>query len=121
MADAEYAIIERQQLERKLETSQPDNEDARKGFALVNVLGSDAFEKEHIPGSINIPKGREEDFEKRFDRGKEIIVYCASPGCDASPKVAAELTRRGFGRVVDYEAGMSAWKEAGNPVASGGA
>ena len=119
MAQTDYATIDREQLQRKLETSSPDNENARRGFALVNVLGRDAFEKEHIPGSINIPKGREEDFEKRFDHGKEIIVYCASPGCDASPKVAAELTRRGFSRVVDFEAGMSDWKEAGNQVASG--
>lgn len=119
MAEADYATIEREQLQRKLESSSPENEDSRKGFALVNVLGRDAFEEERIPGSINIPKGREEDFEKRFDHGKEIILYCASPSCDASPKVAAELTRRGFRRVVDYEAGMSDWKEAGNQVASG--
>jgi len=119
MAQNDYATIEREQLQKKLETSSPDNENATRGFALVNVLGRDAFEEEHIPGSINIPKGREDEFEKRFDHGKEIIVYCASPSCDASPKVAAELVRRGFGRVVDYEAGMSEWKAVGNQVSLG--
>lgn len=119
MAERDYATIERDQLERKLEMSHPDNEDARKGFALVNVLPRESFEREHIPGSISIPKGEEDAFEGRFDKGKEIIVYCASPSCPASPEMAEELSRRGFERVVDYEAGLSDWKDAGNQVASG--
>ncbi len=30
----------------------------------------------HIPGSINIPQGNEDEFERRFAKDKEIIVYC---------------------------------------------
>jgi rhodanese-related sulfurtransferase len=59
--------------------------------------------------------------EERFDPGKEIIVYCASRDCDASTRVARELTNRGYHRIVDFEAGMSAWKAAEQPVTGNGA
>lgn len=61
-------------------------------------------------------RGQIDEFEARFDKGKEIVVYCASPSCDASPKVAAELAQRGFERVLDYEADMSGWRERGHEV-----
>jgi len=115
----EYRTLDRRALERKLETERPDPDDPRQGFALVNVLEGDAFEQEHIPGSIHIPAGREDAFEARFEPDKEIVVYCASTDCDASPKVAAELARRGFRNVEDYEGGMADWKAAGHPVARG--
>jgi len=101
-----------QELKRKLEGGKPNNEDRSKGFALVNVLGPKEFEREHIPGSINIPVGNEEEYEQRFDKNKEIIVYCASPSCDASERAAKSLMDRGFQHVVDYEMGMSDWKSA---------
>lgn len=116
MAEYEYALIDGDQLQKKLEDAPPDNEDRRRGYALVNVLPRESFEREHIPGSINAPQGQEDELEQRFDKEKEIIVYCASPECEASSKAADELTRRGFRRIVDYEAGMSEWKHAGHPV-----
>ena len=84
-----------------------NNEDRHRGFALVNVLGEGAFAMAHIPGSINIPHGNEDVFERRFAKDKEIIVYCPSPDCPASDKVAAVLVTRGFRRVYDYAGGLS--------------
>ena len=107
--------ISRKNLEQKL-TEMPNNVSERDGFALVNVLGPANFAKEHIPGSINIPVDEVNRFESKFSKDKEIIVYCASPDCDASPKVAQELMKRGFVDVHDYEEGMSDWKRAGNAV-----
>jgi rhodanese-related sulfurtransferase len=109
-----YEEIGHADLETRLESKELDNEDRKSGFALVNVLAPEAFEKERIPGSINIPKGQEDEFEKRFDARKEIVVYCASPTCDASPKVAEALSQRGFERVFDYAGGLSDWKQAGH-------
>lgn len=108
-------------LKDRLDRESPDNTDPKKGYALVNVLGEETFEKEHIPQSINIPKGREDEFEQRFSRDKEIIVYCASPECDASPTVARELVDRGFTNVRDFEGGMSEWKDADGTVEYGAA
>ena len=44
---------------------------------LVEVLGASAYEKEHIPGAINIPL---RDLPKKADtlrRDHPVIVYCA--------------------------------------------
>lgn len=109
-----YVKITRETLRIRLEVEKPDNEDSYQGFALVNVLSPGAFEQEHIPGSINIPKGSEAEFEERFATHKEIVVYCGSTDCDVSSQVARELVERGFTNVYDYEAGMRGWKEAGN-------
>jgi rhodanese-related sulfurtransferase len=111
-----YQTITTEELEKRLELKRPDNDDPAAGYALVNVLGARLFERDHIPASINIPRDEIEEFEHRFDKSKDIIVYCASPDCDASPAVARELVKRGFRHVFDYESGMSDWRMAGHPV-----
>lgn len=86
-------------------------------FVLVDVLGEDHYQEEHIPGALNIPldqiavKALEE-----FDKDQEIIVYCASESCGASPKAAQKLEKLGFENVKDYETGVKGWKEAGHEV-----
>jgi rhodanese-related sulfurtransferase len=117
MADEQGVLsINGHALAQRMAGEPPNNHDRRHGFALVNVLPEKVFRQEHIASSINIPEGSEDEFERRFDKDKEIIVYCASEQCDASPKAAKELARRGFRRVRDYEAGMSDWKRAGREL-----
>lgn len=116
MAEAGLSTVEHDQLAQRVAKESPNNTDRRRGYALVNVLPHEAFAQERIPGSINIPQGEEDRFDERFDKDKEIIVYCASFDCHASPSVARELTQRGFTAVRDYEGGIKAWKEAGHPI-----
>jgi rhodanese-related sulfurtransferase len=112
MQDNGFETISRFELSRRITESRPDNADPDKGFALVNVLNPEVFAKEHIPASINIPAGNEQEFEKRFSKEKDIILYCANSDCDASPTVAKRLAEKGFANVYDYEAGMQDWKKA---------
>lgn len=119
MQSQEFEPISRAQLTKRMNDIPPENVDPDRGYALVNVLEKDAYAKEHIPASINIPIGDEREFQKRFSKHKDIVVYCASSTCDASPKVANKLVRMGFTNVYDYEAGLSDWKGAGGPVESG--
>ncbi len=114
MVPEAFATITTVQLLEMFEIEQPNNEHRVKGYALINVLTPETFEKEHIPGSINIPLGHEAEFEQRFT--KEIIVYGDSLACDASTQVAQELVQRGFYRVKDYEEGIQEWKAGGNLV-----
>lgn len=116
---AQVQSIGRDELERLMAEHSPDNDDPESGYALVNVLGEDSYLEEHIPESINIPASQVEEFESRFEKSKPIVVYCASPECPASPQTAQALVEKGFQQVFDYEEGMSDWKGAGNPVASG--
>jgi len=120
MARASYERIDEKELAQKLERTAPNNEHRREGYALVNVLERAQFDRARIPGSTNIPHGEEDAFEKRFDKDKEIVVYCASEQCKASEEAARELARRGFRRVLDYEAGLRGWQEAGHPLAGSG-
>lgn len=105
------------ELLRRLNEQPPDNEDRKEGYALVNVLEPESYAREHIPNSINIPAGKEDEFERQFDKTKRIIVYCSSPDCDASDSVAKRLIDRGYNQVIHYEGGMSDWKESDNPIA----
>jgi len=88
--------------------------DAKEDFVLVNVLSKDSFEAKHIPTSISIPV---DEIENRSstelpDKNKEIVVYCASTDCHASPKAAKKLEELGYIHVVDYEAGVAGWQDA---------
>ncbi len=113
----QYQSINRQQLERMMADERVDNGDSKEGVALVNVLGGDMFEMKHIPHSINIPVDEIDRFEKRFDKDKDIVVYCASKDCDASPRAAEALSERGFSNVYDYEGGVADWEQARQPLA----
>lgn len=118
MQSRQYQTITAEALAQRMKEESPNNDDEKVGYALVNVLSSEAFDDEHIPGSINIPKGKVGTFEDRFSTDKEIIVYCASTDCDASPAVAEKLADRGFTRIVDFEAGMDGWKRVGGAAES---
>lgn len=119
MEEKSYRILTSDVLRQRMQKENPDNVDRKQGFALVNVLSRDMYQDGHIPDSINIPKGHEEEFEKKFAHDKEIILYCASTECDASPDVARKLVNRGFTNVYDYEAGLRDWKNSGGSIATG--
>ena len=117
MTKQQFFVIDRRDLEQRIAAHSLNNQDRHRGFALVNVLGEGAFAMAHIPGSINIPHGNEDMFERRFAKDKEIIVYCGSPDCPASERVAAALVTRGFRRVYAYAGGLSDWQQGGYAIA----
>ncbi len=108
-----YDIISRNQLEEKL--------DRGDDFELVEVLPEEHYLESHLPGAINIPGDelREKAPQLLPDRDREIVVYCASPACQASPRAARILTEMGYENVKDYAGGKEHWKEGGLPVESG--
>lgn len=115
-AQRPYKTITAQELKQKMDASPPNNQDRSEDYALINVLSPESFEHQHVPMSINIPRGQEDLIEERFDKNKEIIVHCSSPTCQASPNVARELINRGFTNVIEYEGGLSEWLNAGYPM-----
>jgi rhodanese-related sulfurtransferase len=47
------------------------------GAQLVDVLGEDEFEHDHLPGAINIPLKRlDETTVSALDRERPVLVYC---------------------------------------------
>jgi len=68
------------------------------------------FEKEHIPGAINIPhRTMDENSTKLLDRSKTYICYCDGIGCNASTKGALNMTKLGF-KVKELIGGIEWWK-----------
>jgi rhodanese-related sulfurtransferase len=47
------------------------------GAQLVEVLPTEEYREEHLPGSINIPLRRiDAEATERLDRARPVIVYC---------------------------------------------
>jgi rhodanese-related sulfurtransferase len=47
------------------------------GAQLVDVLGEDEFEHDHLPGAISIPlKKLDATTAARLDRDRPVLVYC---------------------------------------------
>lgn len=87
---------------------------------LINTLDEENFPSTQIPGSINIPQSQD-DFVKRVEeeagsRNREIVVYCASEGCDSSTQAAHKLQDAGFANIYDFEAGAKGWQQAGKQL-----
>jgi rhodanese-related sulfurtransferase len=78
--------------------------DARKDFA---------FDKEHIPGAINIPhREMNEEKLKNLDRLALYVCYCDGIGCNGSTKGSLNMTKHGF-KVKELIGGIEWWKKDG--------
>jgi rhodanese-related sulfurtransferase len=83
---------------------------------LVNVLERPAAGKPRlIEGSRHIPLSELESRLGELDRGKDVVVYCASYTCRLSHEAARLLADRGF-HVRTYDGGIKEWVEAGLPT-----
>lgn len=98
-----------------------DKLDSGEDFILVNVLSEDSFESMHIPGSINADIAQDDFLDKieevtGGDNDQEIVVYCSSSTCQASPAAARKLEDAGYPNVFHYKGGMADWKDAGYEI-----
>jgi phage shock protein E len=64
-------IVTREELKEKM--------DRGDSFKLVEALPETSFREGHLPGAVNIPKGRERELASSLlpDRTVEVIVYCS--------------------------------------------
>ena len=48
-----------------------------RGVQVVEVLGSEEFDEDHLPGAVNIPLRKiETDATELLDRTRPVLVYC---------------------------------------------
>lgn len=88
-------------------------EEDREAVILSDVRTPDEFNKEHIPGAVNIPLEALADKAKEFKKSQRIIVYGETHTDEASNKAAEMLEQMGFRKVSDFDGGVYAWKQAG--------
>ncbi|KAB7886502.1 rhodanese-like domain-containing protein [Poseidonibacter ostreae] len=80
---------------------------------VIDARAKEAYLKEHIPNSINIPhKTMSEESTKNLDKNKIYVSYCDGIGCNASTKGALNLSKLGF-KTKELLGGLDWWKRDG--------
>ena len=91
------------------------HEDLRKGerIVVIDARSRETYEREHIPGAINLPH-REMNAETTRSFGKDTlyVTYCDGIGCNASTKGALNMSKLGF-CVKELIGGLEWWKRDG--------
>jgi rhodanese-related sulfurtransferase len=87
------------------------------GAQLLEVLPTEDFRREHLPGACNIPLPELtlERAEAELDPHRPVIVYCYDTECDLSARGAALLEAYGFEQVYDFTGSKTAWLAMGLP------
>lgn len=80
---------------------------------VIDARSKESFEKEHIPGAINLPhRSMTSENTSRLDKKLLYITYCTGIGCNASTKGALNMTKLGF-KVKELIGGIAWWKRDG--------
>lgn len=79
----------------------------------IDTRSSEAFEREHIPGAINIPhRTMSEDTTRHLNKAVLYVTYCNGIGCNGSTKGALNMVKLGF-QVKELIGGLDWWKRDG--------
>ena len=88
---------------------------------VVDARSPEAYQKEHVPGAVNIPHRKMTvETTENLDRTALVVIYCDGIGCNASTKGAINMTKLGF-RVKDLIGGLNWWKRDGYKTEGGAA
>jgi rhodanese-related sulfurtransferase len=106
-----------------LAPKQVEEELSKGNVTLIDIRESEELKQNgKIPGSTHAPRGMLEFYadnslpyyKTEFDKGKRIILHCASGG--RSALAAKTLKEMGYENVAHLDGGIKAWKEAGMQV-----
>lgn len=80
---------------------------------VIDARSAESFEREHIPGAINIPhRTMSVNSTARLDKELLYVTYCDGIGCNASTKGALNMVNLGF-QVKELIGGLDWWKRDG--------
>jgi len=86
------------------------------GAQLVEVLPKGAYDREHLPGAVNLPLVEMTPAAaEALDRSRPVVTYCYDHECDLSSRAARWLEVLGFPEVYDYMNSKVAWLGYGLP------
>jgi rhodanese-related sulfurtransferase len=81
---------------------------------VIDARSPEAYQREHIPGAVNIPHQKmNEETTRHLDRTALVVTYCDGIGCNASTKGALKMVKLGF-RVKELISGLDWWKRDGH-------
>ena len=90
--------------------------DQKADIVVVDVRYPGDFRKSHIPGAVNLPKGKWHKPEG-LSKDKLNVLYCYNQQCHLATEAALALIEQGY-PVVEMEGGFSTWEANGAPVAA---
>ena len=71
--------------------------EAGEQVVVIDTRKSFGFEREHIPGAINLPhREMNEQTTAGFDKNLIYVTYCDGIGCNASTRGALNMAKLGF-------------------------
>jgi rhodanese-related sulfurtransferase len=90
-------------------------------FHLIDVRGSDEYQKEHIVGAVHllIAEMKRERLEDLFAKQDLIVTYSEDIHCPAKNIAADKMREVGFANVFAYQGSWKEWKDAGYPTERG--
>ncbi|MGZ5233025.1 MAG: rhodanese-like domain-containing protein [Burkholderiales bacterium] len=90
-----------------------DMDKGLRNFVVIDTRSSLDFEREHIPGAINLPhRQMNAETTKDLPRDQIIVTYCWGAACNGSTKGALNLAKLGF-KVKEMIGGIEGWKGDG--------
>ncbi len=90
--------------------------EAGENIIVIDVRSPEAFQKEHIPGAVNLPhREMNNSTTSAIDRTALVVTYCDGIGCNGSTKGALNMARHGF-RVKELIGGLDWWVRDGHPT-----
>jgi rhodanese-related sulfurtransferase len=90
--------------------------DRKEDIVIVDVRFPTDYRKGHIPGAVNLPKGKWHD-TSALSKDKLHVLYCYNQTCHMAAEAALELLARGY-RVVEMEGGFATWESNSYPIAT---
>ncbi len=76
---------------------------------VIDVRAQEDYAKGHIPGAINLPRGKWNTAEG-LSKDKTNVVYCYSQVCHLAAKAALEFAGKGY-PVMELDGGFDEWQE----------
>lgn len=78
---------------------------------VVDVRFPSDFAAGHVPGAINLPKGKWQN-PKGLRKDATHYLYCYDQTCHMAADAAVELTKQGY-KVIEVEGGFDRWQTKG--------
>ncbi len=83
------------------------------GFVLLDVRGPALYARGHVPGALNLPRGKMTPRRMaEWPEGTLFVVYCAGPHCNGADKAALHLAGLGL-PVKVMIGGITGWVDEG--------
>ena len=88
--------------------------DRKEPVVVIDVRFPSDFAKAHVPGAINLPKGKWQS-AAGLAKDRLNVLYCYDQTCHLAAEAARELVAQGY-PVVEMEGGFAAWEAKSLPV-----